>query len=409
MRPPWVCIPDTADDDYVQQLARQADASLDPSLPIYLEYSNEVWNNGKPQYTRIRAAGIAAGLGGTGNDPVQAGRRWYGRRAGQVFARFKAALGPNRKLIRVISGFSPFPDVAGDAITQLRADGGGFDALAFAPYFFAIDYSEDQIIADLNGGKLQADIVTGILDSCSRCISGFVADVTKGHKALADRYGVPLFCYECGQGLMPETRNENNTKYVDTLILANRDERMGDLYRRYFDVLKLLGVSVACHLGLAGADTKAGMWGLKRFRDQDPSTAPKWRAAAGWQADNPVPGPGPVPTPVPTPTPIPVPPPPIPINPTVIKTTDLLAAAKAKRQSLGAAQQAVVEAQKAVVDAQAAVANAQAAVASADAAVVADLTTNGAFVDSAANPPVVYLADPSVPSGYRSVPVRSGQ
>jgi hypothetical protein len=412
MRAPWVCIPDTADDDYVQQLARQADASLDPALPIYLEYSNEVWNNGKPQYARVVRAGLAAGLGGAGGDTLQAsilaGRRWYGRRAGQVFARFKAALGPGRRLIRVISGFSPFPDVAGDAITQLRADGGGFDALAFAPYFFAVDYPEDQIIADLNGGKPQADVVTAILDSCSRCISGFVADTTKGHKALADKYSVPLLCYECGQGLMPETRNENNTKYVDTLIAANRDNRMGDLYRRYFDTLNSGGVSVACHLALRGAYTKSGMWGLAERRDQDLATAPKARAVAGWLADHPVPGPGPRPTPVPVPTPTPVPPP-TPINPAVVKTTDLLAASKAKRQSLSAAQQAVVEAQKAVFEAQVAVTTAQSAVASADAAVVSDLTTNGAFVDSTVNPPVVYLADPSVPSGYRSIPVRSGQ
>jgi hypothetical protein len=409
MRPPWVCIPDTADDDYVQQLARQADAALDPSLPIYLEFSNEVWNNGKPQYARVVAAGLAAGFS---SDPVQAGRKWYGRRAGQVFAKFKAALGPNRKLIRVISGFSPFPDVAGDAITQLRADGGGFDALAFAPYFFAIDYSEDQIIADLANGKPQADIVAAILDSCFRCISGFVADTTKGHKVLADRYSVPLLCYECGQGLMPETRNENNTKYVDTLILANRDGRMGDLYRRYFDTLDSGGVSIACHLALRGAYTKSGMWGLAECRDQDLATAPKARAVAGWLADHPIPGPGPepgptpVPTPIPTPTPVPIPPP-TPINPAVVRTTELLAVSRAKRQALEAANKAVVDAQAAVTSAQAAVATAQAAVASADAAVVSDLTTNGAFVDSTVSPPVVYLADPSSPGGYRAVTVRS--
>jgi hypothetical protein len=46
-------------------------------------------------------------------------------------------------------------------------------------------------------------------------------------------------------------------------------------------------------------------------------------------------------------------------------------------------------------------------VAAADAQVVSDLTTNGAFVDSSQTPPMVYLADPSSPSGYRAVTVRS--
>jgi hypothetical protein len=50
--------------------------------------------------------------------------------------------------------------------------------------------------------------------------------------------------------------------------------------------------------------------------------------------------------------------------------------------------------------------SALAAVASADAAVVTDLTTNGAFEDSSQTPPVVYLADPASPSGYRAVAVR---
>ena len=40
----WVCVPAMADDDFVRQLARLVRDRLDPTLRVYVEYSNEVWN-----------------------------------------------------------------------------------------------------------------------------------------------------------------------------------------------------------------------------------------------------------------------------------------------------------------------------------------------------------------------------
>ena len=40
----WINIPAMADDDYIEQLGALLAASVDPSLFIYYEYSNEVWN-----------------------------------------------------------------------------------------------------------------------------------------------------------------------------------------------------------------------------------------------------------------------------------------------------------------------------------------------------------------------------
>jgi hypothetical protein len=41
---PWLNIPYNADDDYIAKLIELIDSTLDPSLHVYLEYSNEVWN-----------------------------------------------------------------------------------------------------------------------------------------------------------------------------------------------------------------------------------------------------------------------------------------------------------------------------------------------------------------------------
>jgi len=43
---PWINVPAHASDDYVLQLAKLAKATLAPSLHVYLEFSNEVWNWG---------------------------------------------------------------------------------------------------------------------------------------------------------------------------------------------------------------------------------------------------------------------------------------------------------------------------------------------------------------------------
>jgi hypothetical protein len=366
-KPPWLCVPDSADDDYVQQLARQVKDQLRPDLPVYLEYSNEVWNNAKPQYARIVKHGLDAGLG---PDPTLAGRRWYGRRAGQVFARFAAEL-PGRKVVRVVSGFTPIPDVAANSIDQLKADGGSFDALAFAPYFFNLDYPEDRVIADLTA-TTPVDVTTKILDSSGRCIDGFVADCTKAHKALADRYGVPLVCYEGGQGLSPQVWNQNNAPLVAAYVAANGDPRMGGLYTRYLDKLQAGGVATFCHLSLCGSWTKAGMWGLRRRIGEDTA---KHKAVRDWLAASAVPVPGP-------------------ITPASPATLDLISASRASHAALEAARKAAAELEAKVL--------------AADRAVAGDLQQNGAYVDTSTTPPTVYSADPSQPAGFRAEPVRVG-
>ena len=46
----WLNVPAMADDDYVRQMAALVHAQLGPTQKVYLEYSNEVWNNSFPQY-----------------------------------------------------------------------------------------------------------------------------------------------------------------------------------------------------------------------------------------------------------------------------------------------------------------------------------------------------------------------
>lgn len=55
----WVSLPDMANDDYIQQAANLFAQRLNPSIPLWLEFSNERWNMAFPQGPRLEAAARA--------------------------------------------------------------------------------------------------------------------------------------------------------------------------------------------------------------------------------------------------------------------------------------------------------------------------------------------------------------
>ena len=47
----WVNVPLMVDDDYITKFATLLKEQLDPSLVVYVEYSNEIWNYGFSQFS----------------------------------------------------------------------------------------------------------------------------------------------------------------------------------------------------------------------------------------------------------------------------------------------------------------------------------------------------------------------
>ena len=45
----WINVPALVDEDYITNLAQLVHSRLDPTLNVYLEYSNELWNDMFPQ------------------------------------------------------------------------------------------------------------------------------------------------------------------------------------------------------------------------------------------------------------------------------------------------------------------------------------------------------------------------
>jgi hypothetical protein len=93
----WVCVPVRATDDYVKQLATLIKNNLDPSLSVYVEYSNEVWNTAFDQgkYNVAKAqAEVNTGktdLNYDGNKNLyELADRLYARRSMQISNIFKS-------------------------------------------------------------------------------------------------------------------------------------------------------------------------------------------------------------------------------------------------------------------------------------------------------------------------------
>ena len=79
---PWFCMPHQADDDFVRRFAEVVKARLDPELPVYVEYSNEVWNGIFPQHRYAAEQGQRLGFG---DKPWEAAWRFTAYRSVQIF------------------------------------------------------------------------------------------------------------------------------------------------------------------------------------------------------------------------------------------------------------------------------------------------------------------------------------
>lgn len=287
---PWFCIPYHASDDYVERMARVIDEHLDPGRTVFVEYSNELWNWGFRQAQQVEEWRKA-------NEPNTSRQVVIGRRAAAAMNRFRSSLSSDRRCVRVVSGQAAWVADSERAV-RTAMDLGGCDAIACAPYFGEVIPAGT---SDLDG--LFAAIEPSLQTSFDRAGSW---------ATLADKLGVPLHLYECGQHLP----GGDDPARVALIAAANRDPRMGSLYMRYLDGLAALGVDVACLFQAHGSYGKHGCWGLREDVGQPLEAAPKAAAVRAWMdAHKPAPVPEPVdpePTPEPEPEPEPVDPTPEP-------------------------------------------------------------------------------------------------
>ena len=291
----WLCVPHLADDEYIAEMARLVKETLDPSLKVYLEFSNEVWNWSFAQAQWALRSELAGDLvTAVGDPPPWAGRvkpssfkdgvvvEGAGEGADHV-VRLAALMrrcfkiwedvftGTDRKRLVRVCG------VQGDWIenSTISLDWvmkhGGCDALSPGGYF-----GPDDDLYKVWDAKGAALTVSDVISDMRRVIVNNQKFV-RSFAQLARRYRLQLIVYEGGQHLQPEGQAEK--PYNPALAKVQKHPEMYDLYRQHLDVYANARCNLFCAFSSVTIQgSRYGSWGHVEHYGQDPADMPKYRA-----------------------------------------------------------------------------------------------------------------------------------
>jgi len=262
----WICVPDQADDDYVRNLAQTLKDRLSENKRVYVEYSNEVWNGSFAQNHRAAEKGKA--LKESASD-WEASWFYTAHRSVEIFKIFEDVFGGDERLIRLLPSQAAVPYVS-EQILGFEDAWRHADALAIAPYVGLSVPGEDK-------DKIVALGQDGVLDLVEEKILPETIDMMKQQREVAARYGLELVSYEAGQHLVGLWVANDSEELNSILIGANRSERMGKIYEKYYQAWEEIGGKTICHFSSVGKWTKWGSWGLIEYADETPDDSPKYK------------------------------------------------------------------------------------------------------------------------------------
>ena len=306
---PWMNIPPYATDDYIHQFGKLAHSLLAPGLTLNLEYGNEMWNYGFPatvwsqaQAKVAFAANIAKGV-----DVTTLTVNWYAQRLTQACNIVKGEFGADASRVRCIANTQASNAWDTSQVLSCPYAGGAcaksIDAVAIAPYFGQYisngsnrptvttwytdsDSGLSKMFQELVGsdGPGNAAVLTP-LASTSKVPGGALAQIKSwmvATKAAVDKYGIPMWAYEGGQGLL-QASSDTDQNLLNLMIAANRDTRMGSAYQQMLQDWVAAGGQTFTLFTDVTPDSKYGFWGLRETQFATTANSPKWATAVRWR------------------------------------------------------------------------------------------------------------------------------
>jgi hypothetical protein len=286
---PWFTMPHQANDDYIRQFATYVREHLNPNLKVYVEYSNEVWNNIFPQHAWADQQGKARWGANTANGFM----KWYGFRSAQIAQIWQQTFAA--KSNQVIAVFATQSAGMGLEATGLTVPVAPnlpaakvFNAYAIAPYFgneLGAPANQAKVKAwlkDADGGfaRLFRQLRTGtLLSQNPKDLGRSLAQVgteVRYHQQVAQKQGLPLVAYEGGQHITGFWGIENDSVLTNFFIAANRRPEMYQLYQEYLQIWKQIGGTTFMHFVDIYQPNKWGSWGALEYPNQPGS--PKYNA-----------------------------------------------------------------------------------------------------------------------------------
>jgi hypothetical protein len=261
---PWFNIPHLADNAYVEEFAKYVKEHLDPTLDIYLEYSNEVWNTMFEQHRYAVTMGRKAGL--SDND-FQAYARFYSQRSMEILNIWNKVFGDGKRIKLILSG-----QIGNIWLTKQILDWRGSHkfahAYAVAPYFggkFCYgDYLEKTKEMSIN--QLEVSLIDDIKG---------VGETVSQQSQYLRKYKLPLYAYEAGQHLVCGYGNENEDTLNKLFDNMNKDKSMKYLYLLYLDLWKRNGGDVMMMFSSIAKQSKWGRWGITENMYAGRASSPK--------------------------------------------------------------------------------------------------------------------------------------
>ena len=227
---PWINVPAHATDDYVTQLAALLQSKLDPTLTVYVEYSNEVWNTGFEQATYNTAQATAevqsnpnSNLKYDGKtDATTVADRRYARRSIEIGNILRAALGTSRVrsiLASQLANPSRFDNMLKYVTDVYGAPSNYFYAIGVAPY---INLGSQQNTPGLTTDQVLADL--------SASVDGYQNGTSlTSAKTRATNAGLKLVAYEGGIDTFGDAS-------ITAKAAASLDPRIQPIMTRYLNV-----------------------------------------------------------------------------------------------------------------------------------------------------------------------------
>ncbi|MBR8831273.1 MAG: cadherin-like domain-containing protein [Chlorogloea purpurea SAG 13.99] len=259
---PWFTMPHMADDDYVRNFALYVKNNLAPDKKIYVEYSNEVWNPLFPQYHWVNQEALKVGLNKT---------EWFAQRSAQVIKIWKDVFGTqSSQIVGVLGAQASDITLSTTAINYLKNTGdiSAIDALAIAPYFGGYlgttryasqvkNFTLDELFDELTQGGVvksrgRAAVPGGALQQSYKWM--------ESNAVLARQNNLQLLAYEGGQHLVANIE-ANRGRLTNLFIAANRDRRMGELYKQYLSKWNQLGGGLFVNFSDITKPSRWGSWG----------------------------------------------------------------------------------------------------------------------------------------------------
>jgi hypothetical protein len=262
---------------------------------VYLEYSNENWNGIFAAAKHVQDQGTKLGLS---TDRYQAGIRYQAQRSIEIFKIWQDVFGTqaDTRLVRVLGAQFAGTYWAEQLLTWKDAYKQA-DAVAIAPYFgcpgaykpgdskryFPGDPAVAAYVKTAGAGK--------ILDNCQREFDTEIRDGVTSFRLMSERLGLALVAYEGGQGLVGVNGAENDAALNVVLQSANRDQRMKDLYVKYFTAWQRNGGGLFVAYTHTAQWSKWSTFGMLEYADQPLAQAPKFvgfqTVLQSWKANPP--------------------------------------------------------------------------------------------------------------------------